>query len=146
MTQNSPPLDLKVVTSSDRKDIPSLPQNTTQTLVTLTKALAEIEADPNSAPTGYLKSYCEIRANCMIKSLAPLYQSSMVELRGVYDKGSSPFIPYTTSLLKLCRVSETDFQRISRTLYSLDPNIFLYQLQTFRTKLICRILYWTPNC
>ncbi|KAF9388708.1 exocyst complex component exo70 [Podila verticillata] len=103
LTQNSPPLDLKIVTSSDRKDIPSLPQNAVQTLVTLTKALAEIEADPNSAPTGYLKSYCEIRANSMIKSLTPLYQSSMVELRGVYDKGSSPFIPYTTSLLKLCR-------------------------------------------
>ncbi|KAF9317441.1 exocyst complex component exo70 [Podila horticola] len=103
LTQNSPPLDLKIVTSSDRKDIPALPPNATQTLLSLAKALAEIEADPNSAPTGYLKSYCEIRANSMIKSLTPLYQSSMVELRGVYDKGSSPFIPYTTSLLKLCR-------------------------------------------
>ncbi|KAF9303141.1 exocyst complex component exo70 [Mortierella antarctica] len=103
LTQNSQPLDLKIVTSSDRKDIPALPPNAAQTLVALAKALADIEADPNSAPTGYLKSYCEIRANSMIKSLTPLYQSSMVELRGVYDKGSSPFIPYTTSLLKLCR-------------------------------------------
>ncbi|KAG0344492.1 exocyst complex component exo70 [Podila humilis] len=103
LTQHSQPLDLKIVTSSDRKDIPSLPQHAVQSLVTLSKALAEVEADPNSTPTGYLKSYCEIRANCMIKSLAPLFQSSKVELRGVYDKGTSPFIPYTTSLLKLCR-------------------------------------------
>ncbi|KAF9402602.1 exocyst complex component exo70, partial [Podila epigama] len=103
LSQYSQPLDLKIVTSPDRKDIPPLPPHAVQSLVTVAKALAEIEADPNTVPTGYLKSYCEIRSSCMIKSLAPLYQSSMVELRGVYDKGSSPFIPYTTSLLKLCR-------------------------------------------
>lgn len=104
LLQNSQPLDLKIVTSSDRKDIPPFPQSAVQTLVTIAKSLADIDLDPNATPTGYLKSYCEIRANCMIKSLTPLNQSSMVELRGVYDKGSSPFIPYTSSLLKLCRV------------------------------------------
>ena len=81
-----------------------MPAHAVQTLVTVAKSLAETELDPNASPTGYLKSYCEIRANCMIKSLSPLHQSSMVELKGVYDKGSTPFIPYTTSLLKLCRV------------------------------------------
>ncbi|KAF9195031.1 exocyst complex component exo70 [Haplosporangium sp. Z 767] len=117
LTQSSQPLDLKIVTSSDRKDIPPLPHGVIQTLVTLAKSLAEIDADANATPTGYLKSYCEIRANCMIKSLAPLYQSSMVELRGVYDKGSTPFIPYTASLLKLCR-NEAD---LADTL--LDPKL-----------------------
>ncbi|KAF9433811.1 exocyst complex component exo70 [Entomortierella beljakovae] len=102
LTQNSTPLDLKIVTSSDRKDIPQFPPGIVQILITLAKSIADIDLDPNATPSGYLKSYCEIRANCMIKSLNPLYQSSMVELRG-YDKGSSPFIPYTTSLLKLCR-------------------------------------------
>lgn len=104
LTKNSQPLDLKVVTSSDRKDIPPMPSHAAQILVTVAKSLAETELDPNATPTGYLKSYCEIRASCMIKSLSPLHQSSLVELKGVYDKGSTPFIPYTTSLLKLCRV------------------------------------------
>ncbi|OAQ24857.1 Exo70 exocyst complex subunit [Linnemannia elongata AG-77] len=117
LSQNSQSLDLKVVTSSDRKDIPPFPQGAVQTLVTIAKSLADIDLDPNATPTGYLKSYCEIRANCMIKSLIPLNQSSMVELRGVYDKGSSPFIPYTSSLLKLCR-NEAD---LADTL--LDPKL-----------------------
>ncbi|KAF9151438.1 exocyst complex component exo70 [Linnemannia schmuckeri] len=117
LLQNSQPLDLKIVTSSDRKDIPSFPQGAVQTLVTIAKSLADIDLDPNATPTGYLKSYCEIRANCMIKSLTPLNQSSMIELRGVYDKGSSPFIPYTSSLLKLCR-NEAD---LADTL--LDPKL-----------------------
>ncbi|KAI1316867.1 exocyst complex component exo70 [Mortierella claussenii] len=117
LTQSSQPLDLKIVTSSDRKDIPAFPPGTVQTLITVAKSLAEIDLDPNATPTGYLKSYCEIRANSMIKSLSPLYQSSMVELKGVYDKGSSPFIPYTTSLLKLCR-NEAD---LADTL--LDPKL-----------------------
>ncbi|KAF9580543.1 exocyst complex component exo70, partial [Lunasporangiospora selenospora] len=103
LVKHSVPLDLRVVTSSDRKDIPHMSQHPTQTLVQLAKSLAETELDPNVTPTGYLKSYCEIRANTMIKSLEPLYRSSMVELKGVYDKGSSPFIQYTASLLKLCR-------------------------------------------
>ncbi|KAF9357832.1 exocyst complex component exo70 [Mortierella sp. AD094] len=103
LTLNSLPLDLKIVTSTDRKDIPPFPPGVVQTLTTVAKNLAEIEIDPNAEKTGYLTSYREIRANCMIKSLGPLYQSSMVELKGVYEKGSSPFIPYTTSLLKLCR-------------------------------------------
>ncbi|KAG0198146.1 exocyst complex component exo70 [Mortierella sp. GBA30] len=115
--QNSQPLDLKIVTSADRKDIPPFPPGAVQTLITLAKSLAEIDLDPNATPTGYLKSYCEIRANCMIKSLTPLYQSSLVELKGVYDKGSTPFIPYTTSLLKLCR-NEAD---LADTL--LDPKL-----------------------
>ncbi|KAF9927380.1 exocyst complex component exo70 [Linnemannia zychae] len=117
LSQNSQPLDLKIVTSSDRKDIPPFPPGAVQTLITLAKSLADIDLDPNATPTGYLKSYCEIRANCMIKSLTPLNQSSLVELRGVYDKGSSPFIPYTTSLLKLCR-NEAD---LADTL--LDPKL-----------------------
>ncbi|KAF9897208.1 exocyst complex component exo70 [Lobosporangium transversale] len=117
LTQNSQPLDLKTVTSTDRKDIPALPSGVIQTLVTVAKSLADIDLDPHATPTGYLKSYCEIRANCMIKSLAPLYQSSMVELKGIYDKGSSPFIPYTSSLLKLCR-NEAD---LADTL--LDPKL-----------------------
>ncbi|KAG0368817.1 Cullin repeat-like-containing domain protein [Gamsiella multidivaricata] len=117
LTQNSPPLDLKVVTSSDRKDIPPFPANTAQAFITISKSLAEIDLDPNATPTGYLKSYCEIRANTMIKSLAPLYQSSNVELKGVYEKDTSPFIPYTTSLLKLCR-NEAD---LADTL--LDPKL-----------------------
>ncbi|KAF9906285.1 exocyst complex component exo70 [Linnemannia zychae] len=117
LTQNSQPLDLKIVTSSDRKDIPPFPPGAVQTLVTIAKSLADIDLDPNATPTGYLKSYCEIRANCMIKSLTPLNQSSLVELRGVYDKGSSPFIPYTSSLLKLCR-NEAD---LADTL--LDPKL-----------------------
>jgi len=104
LTKNSQPLDLKIVTSSDRKDIPPMASNAAQTLATVAKSLAETELDSNATPTGYLKSYCEIRASCMIKSLSPLHQSSLVELKGVYDKGSTPFIPYTTSLLKLCRV------------------------------------------
>ncbi|KAF9200335.1 exocyst complex component exo70 [Haplosporangium sp. Z 27] len=103
LTQNSLPLDLKIVTSSDRKDIPPFPPGVVQTLIMIAKSLAEIEIDANAEKTGYLTSYREIRANCMIKSLSPLYQSSMVELKGVYEKGSTPFIPYTTSLLKLCR-------------------------------------------
>ncbi|KAF9998557.1 exocyst complex component exo70 [Entomortierella chlamydospora] len=103
LTQYSLPLDLKIVTSSDRKDIPPLPSSVTQTLATLAKSLADIEIDSNAEKTGYLTSYREIRAECMIKSLGPLYQSSMVELKGIYEKGSSPFILYTTSLLKLCR-------------------------------------------
>ncbi|KAG9322813.1 hypothetical protein KVV02_005561 [Mortierella alpina] len=117
LAQNSQALDLKIVTSSDRKDIPPFPPGVVQTLITLAKSLAEIDLDPNATPTGYLKSYCEIRANCMIKSLTPLHQSSMVELRGVYDKGSTPFLPYTTSLLKLCR-NEAD---LADTL--LDPKL-----------------------
>ncbi|KAG0280871.1 exocyst complex component exo70 [Linnemannia exigua] len=117
LLQNSQPLDLKIVTSSDRKDIPPFPPGAVQTLVTIAKSLADIDLDPNATPTGYLKSYCEIRANCMIKSLTPLNQSSLVELRGVYDKGSSPFIPYTSSLLKLCR-NEAD---LADTL--LDPKL-----------------------
>ncbi|KAF9921740.1 exocyst complex component exo70, partial [Modicella reniformis] len=103
LTQNSQSLDLKVVTSVDRKDIPQPPPGATQTLVILAKNLAEIDRDPNATPTGYLKSYCEIRASGMIKSLTPLHQSSNVELKGVYEKGSGPFILYTISLLKLCR-------------------------------------------
>ncbi|KAF9939039.1 exocyst complex component exo70 [Mortierella alpina] len=117
LAQNSQALDLKIVTSSDRKDIPPFPPGVVQTLITLAKSLAEIDLDPNATPTGYLKSYCEIRANCMIKSLTPLHQSSMVELRVVYDKGSTPFLPYTTSLLKLCR-NEAD---LADTL--LDPKL-----------------------
>ncbi|KAF9965642.1 exocyst complex component exo70 [Mortierella alpina] len=117
LAQNSQALDLKIVTSSDRKDIPPFPPGVVPTLITLAKSLAEIDLDPNATPTGYLKSYCEIRANCMIKSLTPLHQSSMVELRGVYDKGSTPFLPYTTSLLKLCR-NEAD---LADTL--LDPKL-----------------------
>ncbi|KAG0291132.1 exocyst complex component exo70 [Dissophora globulifera] len=117
MSQHSQPLDLKIVTSTDRKDIPPFPPAAVQTLATLAKSLAEIELDPNATPTGYLKSYCEIRANCMIASLSPLYQSSVIELKGVYDKGSSPFIPYTSSLLKLCR-NEAD---LADTL--LDPKL-----------------------
>ncbi|KAG0235112.1 exocyst complex component exo70 [Mortierella sp. GBA43] len=117
LAQNSTPMDLKVVTSTDRKDIPALPSAVTQTLTILVKNLAEIDGDPNATPTGYLKSYCEIRANCMIKSLAPLYQSSNVELKAVYEKGSSPFLIYTTALLKLCR-NEAD---LADTL--LDPKV-----------------------
>ncbi|KAF9083262.1 exocyst complex component exo70 [Mortierella sp. AD031] len=117
LSQHSQPLDLKIVTSSDRKDIPPFPSGTVQTLVTIAKSLADIDLDPNATPTGYLKSYCEIRASCMMKSLTPLNQSSMVELRGVYDKGSSPLIPYTASLLKLCR-NEAD---LADTL--LDPKL-----------------------
>ncbi|KAF8937866.1 Cullin repeat-like-containing domain protein [Dissophora ornata] len=117
LTQNSQPLDLKIVTSTDRKDIPSFPSGAVQTLATIAKSLAEIDLDPNATPTGYLKQYCEIRANNVIKSLSPLYQSSLVELKGVYEKGTSPFIPYTTSLLKLCR-NEAD---LADTL--LDPKL-----------------------
>ncbi|KAG0256246.1 exocyst complex component exo70 [Actinomortierella ambigua] len=103
VTQQSQPLDLKVVTSTDRKDIPVVPSAVLQALVTLAKNLAELEIDTNAPNTGYLKAYCEIRSNCMKKSLTPLYQSCSMELRGVYEKGTTPFIPYTTSLLKLCR-------------------------------------------
>ncbi|KAG0221911.1 exocyst complex component exo70 [Actinomortierella wolfii] len=103
VTQQSQPLDLKVVTSTDRKDIPPVPSSVMQAMVTLAKTLAELEIDTNAPNTGYLKAYCEIRANCMKKSLTPLYQSCAMELRGVYEKGTTPFIPYTTSLLKLCR-------------------------------------------
>ncbi|KAF9355141.1 exocyst complex component exo70 [Mortierella sp. NVP85] len=117
LTLNSAPIDLKIVTSSDRKDIPPLPADIIQTLITLTKSLAEIDLDPNTTPTGYLKSYCEIRANCMLKSLTPLYQSSNLEHKGAYEKGSSSFLLYTTALLKLCR-NEAD---LADTL--LDPKL-----------------------